>query len=273
MALKAFYDKAEDVPANVKDEYVERNGRFELSVDLGLADAKTFTDFSNLNTALNKERADHKAVRTRLGLLGDRKIEDVLVQLERIPELEIAAEGKIDEKKVDAIVESRIKVRLAPVERERDTLKSQLVEKDQKITSFEQEGKTRKIHDAVRKAAVEAGVIPEAMEDVLMVAERTLVVTDEGKVVSKEGVGVTPHVEASVVLTDLKRTRPYWWGTSSGGGAGGNRGGGGDGNNPWSAEFWNLTEQGKIVTKDPQKAEQLAKAAGTKVGGLPPKKK
>jgi hypothetical protein len=43
--------------------------------------------------------------------------------------------------------------------------------------------------------------------------------------------------------------------------------------NPWTADNWNMTEQGKIYTSDPSRAEQLAKAAGTTVGGPRPAKK
>jgi len=41
--------------------------------------------------------------------------------------------------------------------------------------------------------------------------------------------------------------------------------------NPWKAETWNVTEQGNIVRTDRARADKLAAAAGTKVGGLKPK--
>lgn len=276
MALKAVLDSVDDLPEDVKKEYVERDGKFELQVEIGAdVGVKTFTDFSRLNGALVKERNDHKAVKDRIALLGDRKVEDVIAQLDRIPELEAAAQGKLDDKQINDLVEGRIKTRLAPVERERDQLKTQLSEASQKIEGYTIKDKTRTIHDAVRKAAIDAKLLPEALDDALLLADRTFEVQDDGRVVVKDNVGFTPGIEPSAWFTDLQSKRGHWWGPSGGGGAGGNRGGGGGtGGNPFTHENWNLTEQGKLVTSDRAKAEQLAKSAGTSIGGMrpPPKK-
>lgn len=266
MALKAIVDTLDGVPEALRGEYIEKGGKFELQVE-GM---KTQGDIDRLNSALTKERNDHKAVRDRLSMLGDRKIEDVLSQLDRIPELEAAAGGKIDEDKMHQLVEARVKQKIAPVERERDHLKGQLGERDATINGFMQEKRTRTIHDAVRKAATGAKVLPEAMDDALMLAERLFEVSEDGKVITKDNVGVTPGIEASAWLTDVQRTRPHWWGASAGGGAGGNRGGIDTSKNPFSAENWNLTEQGKLLVTNREKAEQLAKLAGTTIGGQQP---
>lgn len=266
MALKAIVDSIDDLPEDVKKEYVEKNGKFELQVE-GM---KTQADIDRLQGALTKERNDHKVVRERLGLLGDRKIEDVLSQLDRIPELEAAAAGKLDEKQLDQLVEGRIRTKLAPIERERDTLRGQLGEKDKLIEGYTVKERTRAIHDAVRAAAATSKVLPEALEDALMLAERVFEVNEDGKVTTKDNVGVTPGVEPSVWFTDLQTKRPHWWGPSQGGGAGGNRNGGGNGGNPWTADGWNMTEQGRILKENRSRAEQLAKAAGTTIGGPRP---
>jgi hypothetical protein len=269
MALKSVVDSLEGIPEALQTEYVEKNGKYELQVE-GM---KTQADIDRLQSALTKERGDHKAVKDRLGLLGDRKIEDVLTALDRIPELEAASGGALDENKLNELVEGRIKSRLAPIERERDQLKTALGEKDQLIEGYTVKERTRMIHDAVRSAANASKVLPEALDDALMLAERSFEVTEDGKVVTKDGVGVTPGIEAGVWFTDLQAKRPHWWGPSQGGGAGGNRGGAAGGTNPWSAENWNMTEQGKILTADRSKAEQLAKAAGTSIGGPKPQPK
>lgn len=54
----------------------------------------------------------------------------------------------------------------------------------------------------------------------------------------------------------------------NGGGSGYHGDGDGKGGavtNPWKKETWNLTEQGKILTSDREKASQLAAAAGAKI--------
>jgi hypothetical protein len=44
-------------------------------------------------------------------------------------------------------------------------------------------------------------------------------------------------------------------------------------NNPWSAAHWNMSEQGRILReKGREYADRLASAAGTKVGGVKPRK-
>jgi hypothetical protein len=106
----------------------------------------------------------------------------------------------------------------------------------------------------------------------LLLSDRVFEV-EEGtnRVVTKDNVGVTPGIDPSVWFTDIQKTRPHWWGPSQGGGAGGNRGGAGDTSvNPFSHANWNLTEQGRLVQADRAKADQLAKAAGTTVGGPRP---
>lgn len=129
------------------------------------------------------------------------------------------------------------------------------------------------IADAVRSAVGKSkGFQSSAVEDAITLAERVLEIDDSGNVVTKDGVGVTPGVGADVWLTEIQSKRPHWWGETIGGGASGNRGGasGYGGNNPWSHDHWNLTEQGRILTTDRKKAEQLAKSAGTSIGGKRP---
>lgn len=270
MALKAVVDTLDDIPEAIRDEYVERNGKYELQVE-GM---KTQADVDRLQTALNKERTDHKGLQSRVSLLGDRKIEDVVKDLDRIPELEAAAEGKLDDEKINSIVDTRIKSRLAPIERERDQLKTQVKELGGAVETYKSKDKTRTIHDKVRKAATKAKMAPEAIDDALLLADRVFEI-EEGtdKVITRDGVGVTPGLEPDAWLTDLKDKKPHWWGPSYGGGSGGNRGGGSATSNPFTHDGWNLTEQGKLVTSDRAKAEQLAKAAGTTIGGPRPAKK
>jgi hypothetical protein len=131
--------------------------------------------------------------------------------------------------------------------------------------------KQRLIHDAVRSAAIASKMIDTAVDDALTLAERMLTITDDGKVVTKEGVGVTPDSDPTVWLSEIQTKRPHWWPMSQGGGARGSGGGGGGVTNPWKASSWNLTEQGRILREDEARADRMAAAAGTTVGGPKPK--
>lgn len=267
MALKAIVDSLDDIPADIHGEYVERNGKFELQVE-GM---KTAADVERVQSALTKERTDHGALKQRVGLLGDRKIEDVIPLLDKIPELEAAAAGKLDEPAIERIVEGRLNTKLAPVVRERDQLKAKVGELEGTVKEYSTKERTRTIHDQVRTAAVKAKMLPEAIEDALALADRTFEI-EEGtdKVITKDKIGVTPGLEPSAWLTDLIDKKPHWWGPTQGGGAGGGGGGGQADGNPFTAENWNLTKQGEIYRSNPAKATQLAQAAGTTVGGKKP---
>lgn len=267
--LAATVDSLEGVPEALHAFYVEKDGKFELQVTGVPAQG----DLDSVRNLLVKEKALHKTLQERVKLLGDHRIEDIPAMLDRIPELE-ATQGTVDDEKINQLVEARIKARVGPVERERDKLQTQVAEKDQTIKDFEAKDRTRTIHDKVREDAVKAKVLPEAVDDALLLADRIFEVDDAGRVVTKDNVGVTPGIEPSVWFTDVQKTKSHWWGPSTGGGAGGQRGSGGDAaTNPFSHENWNLTAQGALVQSDRAKAEQLAKAAGTTIGGQRPEPK
>lgn len=268
--LKAFVAKLEDVEEGYRPLYQERNGRFELQVQIeGIDGVKSYSDFANLNEALRKERKDHKAAKDKLLPLGERKIEDVVSILDRLPELEALAEGKVDDTKINGLVEARIKTKLAPIERENQTLKQQLGERDKEIGTFKAEKRKRTIHDSLRAAiAKEEGFVPTAVDDALMAADVLFDVNEDGAVLTKDDA-----MDPKSWLISMQNKRPHWWGPSGGGGAGGSgqrSGGVGGGKNPWSAEHWNMTEQGNIYKADKDRAEKLAKQAGTSIGGRRP---
>lgn len=268
MGLKSVVDTLDDVDEKFHELYTQKGDKYELT---GIEGVRTQADVDRLQSALSKERNDHKQVRERLQLLGDRKIEDVLSQLDRIPELEAAAKGKLDEAQIEQIVEGRLRVKVAPLEREKSQLTKQIEMLTTENTTYKGKERTRSIHDAVRGALTkQQGFQPSAVDDALIYAERMLDISDDGQIVTRDGVGVTPGVDAAVWLSEMQSKRPHWWGPSQGGGAGGNRSGNGGGSNPWTAASWNMTEQGRVLRENPQRAEQLAKSAGTTIGGPRP---
>lgn len=270
MAIKAVVDTLDDVPEQYRDLYSERNGKFELTAVEGM---KTEADVTRLSSALEKERNDHKGTKKKFEVFGDRKPEEILGMLDRIPELEAAAAGKLDDKAINELVEKRIGSKTGPLERQLKQLAQQNAELMQVNEGYKAKEVQRALHDSIREAFGKSqGIQAAALDDALMLGERMLTISDEGKIVTKEGVGVTPGVDAVVWLTEMQQKRPHWWGPTQGGGAGGNngRGNGMDGKNPWSAENWNLTEQGRIYKENKSRAEQLARSAGTTIGGAKP---
>lgn len=269
MRVKKVYDTEADIPSDLSAFYEERDGKWHLTLDV--EGAANQDDVTRLNGALSKERNDHKATKEKL-----RKFEplgepdDVQQKLDRLGDLE--AGGNLpDEEKITREVERRIKARLAPIERERDRAKQEAQEAAAERDRAAGTLRSRSIRDDVRSAAMEAKVVGTALDDVLLYGDSLFEQNETGETVTKDGIaGVTPGLKPSAWLSDQKERRPHWWPTSQGAGSQGNRGGGGGDANPFTAENWNVTGQGKLAASDLAKAERLAKAAGTTLGGGKP---
>jgi hypothetical protein len=273
--LKHQYENQDDIPESFRELYSERGGKFELT---GIDGVKTSADVERLQTALTKERDEHKAARERLKPWADLDHDEVISKLDRIPELEAAAQGKLDDEQIDQIVSRRvegtIRSKLSPLERqlkkEQDE-KTALLEMNQKLVG---QDRRRRMQDAMRKQLSEAKALPDAFDDAFMLAEHLFEETDDGQFITREVAGFTPGLDPAGLVAELQEKRRHWWPESVGGGSRGSGGGGGapGGRNPFSAEHWSLTEQGRILRQHGrERAEQLAKAAGTTVGGGKPK--
>lgn len=270
--LKAIYDKQEDIPEEYQKLYTERKEKWELTEVSGV---KTQTDVDTLQTSLRKERelhGDTKALLKPFKAL-DKTPEELHTELDRIPELEARAEGKgSDPEKIKAEVDAGVLKLMGPIDRELTELREGALVKDAKILDLTAAGTTRTIHDKVRAAAAELNVVASAVPDVLMLAERAFTVdtAEDGTQTVRTKDGSDPKLW----LGDMQETRKHWWPESEGGGAGGSGGKGGFPENPFTRDHWNMTKQGQVFTKDPQRAAAMAKAAGTTVGGpKPPEKK
>lgn len=263
--LKINVETLDGIEASFHSLYTEQgDGTFLLT---GVEGMKTQGDIDKLQTALSKERTDHRALKTAFApiVASGMKVDEVVTLIDRREELEAAAAAGGDSKKIDGIVEGRIKSRIVPLERERDTLKTQLSEREKELEGFRTERTERTIGDAIRGAASKSqGFHAHALDDALLLGSRHFQIDEEGKVLTKDG------LEPAAWLADLQAKRPHWWATSQGGGAGGGSGKGQGSNNPFSHAGWNLTEQGRMFKEDPAKAQQLAKTAGTTIGGKRP---
>lgn len=274
MTLKRIIPEAEFEGLVTSEEvralYTLENGTYVLTGVEGIAPLE---DLNKVKGALEKERNDHRKLKTSIQPLGT--IDEIRTKLDRVDELEALATGKVDDEKINGIVEGRIKLRVAPLQRQIEELTTGNTALESELANLRQADVTRTLNETIARAAKKANLRDTAVEDAMTLAERHFTRNEDGEFVVKDGVaGMTPGVSPDVWLTQVKQSRPHWWGESSGGGAGGsgNTGGGGA-ENPWSLAHWNLTKQGQIVVSDAKRAEQLARAAGTTVGGPKPAKK
>lgn len=277
--LKHQYEKQDEIPEAFRELYAEKAGRWELT---GVAGIKTQADVDRISAALEKERNEHKEAKTRLGAWSELgELDSIKQTLDRVPELEAASKGKLDEAQIEQLVAKRVdgvlKSRTSPLERQVNALTKERDQFKAQVEQYSARERQRAIHDAVRKAAGPEGekLLPAAVEDALVLAERLFEVTEDGQVVTRDGVGITPGLGAKDWLAEIRDKRPHWWPASSGGGASGSgargAGFGSSKDNPWSAEGWNLTAQGNYLrTHGREKAEAAAKAAGSYLGATHP---
>lgn len=273
MSLKVVMDSLDSVDESYRKLYTEKDGKFLLT---GVEGIKSQADVDRLSRAAQLERDEHKKTKEKFKpfeAFAD-NADEIIAKLDKLPELEAAAAGKIDEAKLNEMVEGRLKSRLSPVERKAKTLEDENTTLKGRLAEMEAKDKRRLVHDAVREAAIKSKMVDTAVEDALVLADRMLTVAEDGRIITKEGVGVTPDSDPTVWLTEMQQKRPHWWPESRGAGARPGQNGGGNGlNNPWSHEGWNMTEQGKIYNENPERAERLAQSAGTTIGGGKPRPK
>lgn len=275
MALNAIYDTKEDIPEQYVDLFTERDGKWELT---GVTGIKTQTDVDRVQASLVKERNDHKETKTKLKTFDGVDTEQMAADQTELTELRAKVEagmgGEFDQDKfneaVDKLANARVATQVAPIQRDLAKVTEERDAFGEENATFKTNETNRSISDSVRTAATGIKVIDTAMEDVLMLGERVFEIHEDGSVLTKDGVGVTPGVAPDVWLAEMQDRRPHWWPVSTGGGANGSGGGGGFANNPFSAEHWNMTQQGQAMREDSAKADRMAKAAGTTVGGPRP---
>lgn len=265
--LQEQYNTLEEIPAQWRHLYI-KNG--EVFVLRGVAQFKTPEDVATVQEALRKERNDHTVTKAALrGFETLGTLEEVTANLAKIPELE-ATRGQVDEAKIETIVTARVNQRTAQSDRALKNANDKIAELTTENTDLKSAAKQRKVHDALRSAATEAGVVTQAIEDILIIGERQFDVDETGAVVAAQGSTLAAGTLPLAWLTEAKTSKLHWFPPSTPAGARGNSGHSGAGNNPWTNENWNMTEQGKILKENRTLAEQLAKAAGTSIGGAKP---
>lgn len=278
MELELTYDDADAIPEGMADLYTERDGAWHFTAIPGI---KTQADVDKVTGALNAE----KTRRAELGRAVDdwRKLgetpEAVRSQLDRIGELEVAANGRLDDKAIEEMAKKRADARVAPIQRRLDEA---MAERDELRTSnaaLKKDGRTRDVRDSLRTAVIDAGIEKWAHDDALRWGTGVFDVTDEGVVQTADGRGVPAGMSPTEFYAWVQQDnlRPGWFGSNSGGGAGGGKvrtGTVGGGPNPWAKDTWNRTQQRAIRKEHGDKvAEAMAKKVGSSLEAISPPEK
>ena len=172
----------------------------------------------DVQRALNNEREDHKRTKAALD-----DVEDVKSSMGQTP----------DAANVRELVMASVQVHLVPLGQELEQARKRFDESDGALREFATDENRRAIHRAVRAAAAKANILPEAIDDALLLAERDIAVDDKGQIAAKTGSSVEGW------LAEMQSKRPHWWPGSSGGGGSGSSWfkRGASINNPWNPEY------------------------------------
>ena len=201
MAILEIIDSLEKVEEGQRASFTEVNGKFQREVEM--------PDVSGLKTALQKERDAAKELDKKLALYKD-------VDPEKYAELLKAKEDGLTE-----------------LERYDNAIKKQKKEIDALKTSHEAKekdsaAKLQKFHAdrEARVAALAAGVIPEDIDDVLILTREIRSMDDDGKIILLDADGdPTGRTLKEYFEKDFKELKPkYYPGLPGGGGATGGKG-------------------------------------------------
>lgn len=261
MPILVSYPNKEAVPAEYIGLYTEQPDKsYKLT---GVAGIREEGEFQALQAKLTKSVADHTAATAVLQNIDKMgvKVDEIPALLTEVETLRKSAQGGKTDEQIAALVDTKVRQITAPLNKQLEDLTNTnktLVTENETIKANQVKSEIRQ---AVQDAAVKAGVVGTAVEDVLLRAQMCFTKTEDGKILTGENHGCTAFVSPEVWLTELKQTSPHFWPASAGGGSNGG-GNGSHGTNPWAKETYNVTEQFKMISENREMAEQMAKAAG-----------
>lgn len=267
MTLRAVIENASDIPEALKSEYVEKDGKFFLDLDNTL---NTHTAIIPLATALATVKKEKKTLQDKIAGLESRtaglpddfdpsKYADIVAELEALktdPNRDKDTEAKLQRER------ERYEQRLRDAETKR---LADLKTKDDEIKERDALIHETLVDGGLTEALVKNGIAKEFMGATRALLRGSVKVrkNDDGKrhaVVDTDlgEVDIDKFVENWSKSDDGK---PFVMPAKGGGGQGSGNGRGSE-INPWAKDSFNLTEQGRIVNTDKDKARRLMKSAG-----------
>lgn len=274
MGLRSVYEKLDDIEEKYRDLYKEKDGKYVIDTIDGLYPE---TEVKRLRTENSNFRVKNKEVTEKLAKLGERDIDEVLAELDKIEEYKTAASSKSEDKTKLVSELSELKVTHSKVSKEFNKAQERLSALEKENQALKHARDTAFLHDAIRAAALDAKVLEGAVEDALVLAERMFEVVHDPEtgqpveVRTKDGVGVTPGDSPKDWFGEIQPKRSHWWGPSQGTGSRGNGSGNSVTVNPYKRKSFNPDAQAELYRKDPELARRLAAEAGSiPMGTMPP---
>jgi hypothetical protein len=271
--LSSEVDKLDAVDKAYHPLYTAKDGKFVLTGVIGY----TPEDREKTAGVFAKERKAASdavnALKPYRAAFGDRKIEEIVADLDRIPELELQTKGKPAEEEIQTRAEARA-LRLAkPLETKLAAAVAANTAALARITAYERAEEQSAVRAAIQAEAAKSGADPASYAPgggLLAVLQGVLEVEVEvatdgarklGAVRSKDGAGFPAGLDTAALIKQVQSTQGYFWAPSKGSGAE-HRKGSGNGVNPWMPATKNRTDQMRIINENPELAKQYQAAAG-----------
>lgn len=219
----------------------------EVKAAIDAAVAAQVTGLKNKNgelIATNKTlKTELETFKTQFDGLDLDAVKGLLTKAQTDEETRLLAAGKIDE-----VLNKRTEAMRAQHGKELGKLKDSQAALEARLSKRD----AAAMAGQVQVLAAKAGILPEAIDDAILVARTKFTLNDDGEVVAREGEfgddgePVTP----AKWLESLREAKPHWWPRATGTGAGGSGSGGGGGG---TAKSW------KDAKTPAEKAAFLAK--------------
>lgn len=216
--FKLVINKLEDVAENLRPFYALReDGKYVLQIEGGAVEKSRLDEFRENNVTLTRQLEALK----NIDPARYRQLEELDT---KVKEKKLIESGKIDE-----LVEGRIKSMRTEHEAKVSELSNSLSTSNKML-------ETLLIDNAVKSAAIANGVLPTAVDDVVLRAKSTFVLekgtpvikNEKGEIAYAED-GTTP-MSVTAWTKGLQKTAPHLFAGASGSGAGGGGGAGPKGN-------------------------------------------
>lgn len=200
--LAGVVDDVTTLPEGVRGFYVEQDGKYVLD-----ADVESHPALAGLKSALQHQKDATREAKDKLkGFAG--------VDVEEFKRLRDEAakrgdKGTGEEHDTEKLVKKRVEAALAEVQ-------PQLAE----VEKLRAENRSLKLHGTLSKAALEAGVLAEALDDALSGSDRFFQLKD-GKVVVLDADGdPTALTPEKFYAETFRKLKPWYYAAKNGSGAG-----------------------------------------------------
>jgi hypothetical protein len=254
MALKYQFKSKDEVPAEHLSLYTERDGAFFLDVEGAVEKAK-LDEFRKANQALTKER---DALKQRFDGIDPDEVNKLVEEKRRLEE-----QAQLKAGEVDKVIEKRVKAARSELEKQIGAITAECDALNARLAVVQ-------IDQTVLPLAMKRGLRPTAVADLTAHARDVFRLVNgvptafeaDGKTVRAGKDGATPLTLDEWLDAHVSEA-PHLFEPNAGIGAGATTAARSQGvlNNPFKRETWNLTEQMRLLKRDPALAQRLRAAA------------